>query len=328
MQCASSVHDMTHENSGQTTVDVAVIGGGASGLAAAVALARSRRDVVVIDAGEPRNATADGAHNVLGNEGIPPQELLSRGRKEAESYGARILAGRATDASGNLDDFTIEVDDGAHRIRARRVVLATGLVDELPDVPGIAEAWGNTVLHCPFCHGWEVRDARIAILARDQNAVHQAMLFRQLSDRVTFIRHEEGALDDDGRRRLAALGVPVVAARVERIEVDGTRVRALRLAGGERQEVDAVVVAPRFHTRTELYEALGGQAEATAFGQQLPVDERGMTRIPGVWAAGNSSQPMAMVTGAMASGLMAGAAVHGDLAAADLERRLLATPTA
>ena len=328
MQCTRSVHDMTHENSDQNTVDVVVIGGGAGGLAAAVALARSRRDVVVVDAGEPRNATADGAHNVLGNEGIPPQELLARGRREAESYGARILAGRATDASGSLDDFEIEVDDGAQRIRARRVILATGLIDELPDVPGIAEAWGSTVLHCPFCHGWEVRDTRIAILARDPNAVHQAMLFRQLSDRVTFIRHEEDALDDDGQRRLTALEIPVVSARIERVEVDGTRVRALRLAGGERQEVDAVVVAPRFHARTDLYEALGGQAETTAFGQQIPVDERGMTSIPGVWAAGNSSQPMAMVTGAMASGLMAGAAVHGDLAAADLERRLVATATA
>lgn len=315
---------MTHENSDQNIVDVAVIGGGAAGLAAAVALARSRRDVVVIDAGEPRNATADGAHNVLGNEGIPPRELLTRGREEAESYGARILAGRVTNASGRLDDFDIEVDRGAQRIRARRVILATGLVDELPDVPGIADAWGSTVLHCPFCHGWEVRDTRIAILARDQNAVHQAMLFRQLSDRVTFIRHEEDALDDDGRQRLAALGVPVVAFRVESVEVDGTRVRALRLAGGERQEVDAVVVAPRFHARTDLYEALGGQTETTEFGQQIPVDERGMTSVPGVWAAGNSSHPMAMVAGAMAGGVMAGAAVHGGLAAADLEQRLLA----
>lgn len=133
--------------------DVVVIGGGPAGLAAAVALSRSRRNVVLVDAGKPRNAPADGAHNVLGHEGIPPQDLLARGRYEAEAYGVRIVSGVATGAYGVLDDFTIKVNSGAVQVRARRVILATGLVDALPTIPGVAEAWGHSVLHCPFCHG-------------------------------------------------------------------------------------------------------------------------------------------------------------------------------
>ena len=237
--------------------DVVVVGGGAAGLAAAVALGRSRRSVVVVDAGQPRNAPADGAHNVLGQEGVPPLELLARGRAEAEAYGVRVVSGRATGASGAVDDFTVEVDGGALHVRARRVVLATGLVDDLPAVPGVAEAWGHSVLHCPYCHGWEVRDRRIAVLGRTENALHQVLLFRQLSDDVTLFLHEAPEPTAEQEEQLAALEVPVVRPRVRRLVVDGTQVRAVELEDGRAFGVDAVVVAPRFLARTGLYEALG-----------------------------------------------------------------------
>lgn len=316
---ARSTHDTA-----STTADVAVVGGGSAGLAAAVALARSRRDVVVIDAGEPRNAPAEGAHNVLGQEGISPLELLARGRAEAEAYGVRIVSGRATDASGSIDDFTIEVDHGAHRVRARRVILATGLVDDLPPIPGVEQAWGRTVLHCPFCHGWEVRDQRIAILTRDEVAVHHAMMFRQLSDQVTLFLHDAADPTEEQWEQLAALNVSVVRPRVERLIVDGAHVQAVEIEGGRTFDTDAVVIAPRFNARTELYETLGGQPETTPFGQQLPADPRGVTAVPGLWAAGNAAQPMAMVAASAASGVMTGAAVHGDLGFADLNRAVQA----
>ena len=305
--------------------DVVVVGGGAAGLAAAVALGRSRRSVVVVDAGQPRNAPADGAHNVLGQEGIPPLELLARGRAEAEAYGVRIVTGLVTGACGVVDDFTIEVDGaevdgGALHVRARRVVLATGLVDELPAVPGVAAAWGSSVLHCPFCHGWEVREKRIAVLGRTENSMHQVVLFRQLSDDVTFFLHEAPEPTEEQWEQLAALGVRVVTPRVERLVVDGTQVRAVELEGGRAFEVDAVVVAPRFVARTELYEALGGERTTTPFGEQIAADPRGATAVPGVWVAGNAGDLMAMVVAAAASGVLAGAAVHGDLAVADLAR--------
>lgn len=300
--------------------EVVVVGGGSSGLAAAVALARSRRNVVVIDAGHPRNAPAEAAHNVLGNEGISPVELLARGRAEAEAYGVQIISGRATGASGTVDDFTIEVDGGAHRVHARRLILASGLVDGLPEIPGVAEAWGHSVLHCPFCHGWEVRDQRIAILTRDEIAVHHALLFSQLSAQVTLFLHEAPDPTEEQWEQLAALNVSVVRPRVERLVVDHTQVRAVEIEGGPAFEADAVVIAPRFHARTELYEALGGEPTNTPFGRQIGADQRGMTAIPGVWAAGNASEPMAMLMASTAAGVTTGAAVHGDLAFADLGR--------
>ena len=300
--------------------EVVVVGGGPAGLSAAVGLARSRRDVVLVDVGEPRNAPAHGAHNLLGQEGVQPFELLARGRDEALGYGVRIVSGTVTGASGAVDDFHLEVDRGARTVTARRVVLATGLVDQLPDVPGVAEGWGHSVLHCPFCHGWEVRDQRIAVLGTTEDAVHQVVLFRQLSDDVTLFLHDGFEPTEEQRERLVALGVRVVAARVERLVLDGSQVRAVEVEGGTLVETDAVVVTPRFTARTEIYEALGGEPAVTVSCQQVVAETDGATPVPGVWVAGDVSDVTAMVAVAAASGVMAGAAVHSDLADADLAR--------
>ncbi|HTN55926.1 MAG TPA: FAD-dependent oxidoreductase [Microbacterium sp.] len=300
--------------------EVAVVGGSYAGLAAAIILARSRRDVVVIDEGQPRNAPADGAHNVLGHEGIAPHELLGKARAEAESYGVRILAGRATGLSGTTDAFTVQTGDEGPRIRARRVILATGLVDDLPDIPGVREAWGKTVLHCPFCHGWEVRGRRIAVVSRDEVGLHQAALFAQLSDHVTVFLHEAAEPTVEQSAMLAASGVPLVRGRIEKLVVEGTDVHAVQLESGESFEIDAAVVAPRFHARAELYESIGGTVAQTPFGTQIPADPRGETAVPGVWVAGNAGQPMAMVISSSASGVTTGSALHGDLLMADLDR--------
>jgi thioredoxin reductase (NADPH) len=313
-------NDRTDAAAEELEAEVIVLGGGPAGLAAAVALARSRRSVIVVDAGEPRNAPAAGAHNVLGHEGIAPRELLAQGRAEAEGYGVRIIPGRATGISGAVDDFTVEVDDGAALVRSRRVILATGLVDDLPDVPGIREGWGHTVLHCPFCHGWEVRNQQIAILTRDEVAIHQAMLFRQLSDRVTVFLHEAPEPTEEQRDQLAALGVEAVSGRIQRLVLEGFQVRAVELEDGSTFAADAAVIAPYFEARTALYEQLGGTIETTPFGRQIPADPRGMTAIPGIWAAGNANQLMAMVVGSAAAGVTTGAAVHGDLCFADLQQ--------
>ena len=157
--------------------DVVVVGGGAAGLSGALALGRSLRSVLVIDAGEPRNAPADHAHNYLGREGINPRELLEVGRAEVASYGVEVLADRVVGLSGEVDDFLVTTA-GGRRVRGRRVLVTGGVVDELPDVPGLAERWGVDVLHCPYCHGWEVRDRAIAVLATTPMASHQALLFR------------------------------------------------------------------------------------------------------------------------------------------------------
>lgn len=309
-----------HSSPHSPDVDVVVIGGGPAGLAASVALARSRRTVAVIDAGESRNAPAEGAHNVLGQEGLSPLELLRRGRAEAESYGVRLLPGEVTRISGTIDEFAVEIGAGAHRIRARRIILATGLIDDLPDIPGVSDGWGHSVLHCPFCHGWEVRDQRIAILARDEVAIHQAMLFNQLSEHVTVFLHDAVEPGREALDQLAALDVPLIRGRIDRLVMEGTQARAVQLENGQTFATDAAVVVPRFNARTELYEALGGAAEATPFGRQIPADPRGMTPVPGIWTAGNAGNPMAMVVASAAAGVSAGAGVHGDLCFADLDR--------
>ncbi|MEU4744476.1 NAD(P)/FAD-dependent oxidoreductase, partial [Actinosynnema sp. NPDC023658] len=168
--------------------DVVVVGGGAAGLNGALMLARSRRSVVVVDAGAPRNAPADGVHGLLARDGMPPAELLERGRAEVRSYGGHVVTGEVETVTREGDRFVVALADG-RTVRARRVLVTTGLVDELPDVPGLRERWGRDVVHCPYCHGYEVRDQAIGVLASGPMSMHQALLFRQLSADVTFFSH-------------------------------------------------------------------------------------------------------------------------------------------
>ncbi|GAB2938118.1 NAD(P)/FAD-dependent oxidoreductase [Rhodococcus aerolatus] len=307
----------------QQQVDVVVVGGGPAGLAAAVALARSRRSVVVVDAGRPRNAPADGAHNLLGQEGVPPLELLARGRDELASYGGQVLTAEVDGVERTGDGFTVSA--AGQVLLARRLVVTTGLVDELPDVPGVAARWGRDVLHCPFCHGWEVRRRAVGVLATGPAAVHQAQLFRALTPDVTLFTHTGPALADADAETLLALGVRVVDGEVVELEVTGDALTGVRLADGTVVAREALVVAPRFVARSALLESLGLEVEDVLAGEhvmarRVPADPRGATAVPGVWVAGNVTDPMAQVVVAAGQGLMAGAAVHGDLVAEDGRR--------
>ncbi|MEE2059554.1 NAD(P)/FAD-dependent oxidoreductase [Rhodococcus artemisiae] len=297
--------------------DVAVIGGGAAGLSAATALARSRRSVLVVDAGEPRNGPAEGAHNVLGQDGVPPLDLLAAGRKEAIGYGAEVRADTAVAARREGDAFEVDLEEGG-TVRVRRLVLASGLVDELPDLPGVKEMWGRKVLHCPYCHGWEVRDQRVGVIGVSPMSVHQALLFRQLTADVTLFTHTMPELDADAAEQLAARQIRVVDARVEGIRDEGEKGVTVVLDGTPEVEQDAVVVAPRFHARADLYVQLGGTVTDHPFGEFIDSDPMGKTEIPGVWAAGNASDLSAMVMVASGAGVMAGAAVNADLIAEDV----------
>jgi thioredoxin reductase (NADPH) len=300
------------------THDVAVVGGGPAGLSASIALARSRRRVVLVDAGEPRNAPASGAHNVLGQEGVAPLELLARGRAEADAYGVERRRGRVDAVARDEGGFVLTLDDGA-TLRVRRLVLATGLVDELPAVPGVAELWGQRVLHCPYCHGWKVRDQRVGVLATSPMTMHQVLLFRQLTERLTLFLHTVDDLPDEAWEQLAALDVEVVTGVVDRLRSDAGELRAVVLEGGREVPVDALVVAPRFVARTDLYEQLGGAVTQHPMGgTYVETDPTGRTAVPGVWMAGNSRDLSAMVSASSADGVRAGAAVNADLVLADV----------
>ncbi|GAB88928.1 NAD(P)/FAD-dependent oxidoreductase [Gordonia rhizosphera] len=306
-----------------TDYDVVIVGGGPAGLSAAVALGRSLRSVLVVDAGRPRNAPAAGAHNVLGHEGIPPAELLARGRDEARGYGVEIRAGEVADATRDGDGFTFRLADG-DTVTARRLLLAAGLVDELPDVPGVADLWGSSVLHCPYCHGWEVRGQRIGVLGTGAMSVHQTLMFARLSDDITLFTHTMTP-EPEQVEQLSALGVRIVEERVERLGIVGDTLRSVVLADGRAVERDALLVAPRFVVRSELFTRLGGElADHPMGGQHIPTGPMGATDLPGVWAAGNVADLSATVAVSMGAGVSAGAAINADLIAADVRTAIAA----
>jgi len=303
--------------------DVAVIGGGAAGLSAATALGRSRRTVIVLDDGKPRNAPAAGVHNFLSREGIPPGELLAAGRREVEAYGGLIVSAEATAARRDGDGFAVTTGDGS-QVRARRLVVTTGLVDELPDVPGVRELWGSDVVHCPYCHGWEHAGQAIGVLGSGPMAVHQALLFRQLTSDLVLFRHTAPPLTADESEQLAALGVRVITGPVERLETDGGRLSGVRMGDGRFVSRSTVVVGPRMVARSGVLAGLGLEAVphalGAAFGESIESDPTGQTSVPGVWVAGNVTDIQAHVIAAAAQGVMAGAAVNADLVSEDAQR--------
>ncbi len=306
--------------------DVAIVGGGAAGLAAALQLTRSRRSVVVVDAGEPRNGPAEHMHSYLGHEGLPPREFLALARDEVLGYGAELRADVVSGVERSADDggFRVALASG-QVLDSRRVLFATGLVDELPELPGLADQWGRGVLHCPYCHGWEVRDQRIVVLATSRFSAHQALLFRQLSELVTVVVQDAEALGADDRLRLDARGVRIEHRRARAIESDPDgALRGVRLEDDDLLDADAVVVAPRFVARAAPLRPLG-IAPAPApmgTGEQIVTDARGATEVAGVYAAGNVADVSHQVLQAAAEGSRVGAAINADLVDEDTARAL------
>jgi thioredoxin reductase len=303
------------------TYDVVVIGGGAAGLSGAMALGRSKRSVLVIDAREPRNAPAAHAHNYLGREGVSPLELLATGRAEVRQYGVDVVTDRVVGLSGEADSFLVTTE-GGRRYGARRVLVTGGVVDELPEVPGLAERWGADVLHCPYCHGWEVRDQAIAVLATTPMAGHQAMLFRQLSDDVIVVVHDGVDLPDEEVEKLGAIGVRFAHGTPQEVVTDGDALVGLRLADGTVLERDAIVVATKPHVHADYLGPLG--IEPTPFemagavlGSVIAVEPTGATAVPGVFAAGNATDISMTLMASAAHGNRVGAWINAELANAD-----------
>ena len=305
--------------------DVVVVGGGAAGLSGALMLGRSRRSVLVVDAGEPRNAPASGVHGFLTRDGTDPAALLQVGREEVRGYDARVLEGRVVSAESFDRGFTVTLKDG-RRVDARRLLITTGLVDELPDVPGIRERWGRDVLHCPYCHGWEVRDQPIGVLSSGPMAVHQALLFRQLTADLTLFLHTSPEPTDKEAEQLAARGITVVEGEVASLEVDDDRLTGVRLQNGEVIPRSAVVVGPRFAARAGMLAGLGLETTThpSGMGEHIEADAMGLTAVPGVWVAGNVTDPTAQVLASASAGVMAGAAINTDLMAEDTREAVAA----
>ncbi|MFC9103994.1 NAD(P)/FAD-dependent oxidoreductase [Streptomyces rochei] len=299
--------------------DVVVVGGGAAGLSAALVLGRSRLRTLVVDAGEPRNAPSDHMQGFLTRDGMAPAEFLALGREEIARYGVELVRDRAVDVARE-EDFTVSLA-GGRSVRARRLVVTTGLKDELPEVPGVAERFGRDVLHCPFCHGWEVRDERFGVLAASPMSVHQALMVSGWSDDVVLFLHRvaEEELSDEDLRRLAAAGVKVVPGEVAGLRVEEDRLTGVRLADGTAHDRSVVFVAPKAVPQTGLMERLGAELQETPFGAYPVVDATGRTSVPGLWTAGNALGFAEQVIHAASGGYRAASAIVGDLIMSDLD---------
>ena len=301
--------------------DVAVIGGSAAGLAAALQLGRQRRSVIVVDSGEPRNAPAPRMHSFLGRDGTDPAELLAVGRAEVRSYGGEVLSGRAEGVRREGGRFVVQLATG-DSVVARRIIVATGLVDELPDVEELAVHWGGAVIHCPFCHGYEVRDQRLVQLVTHPMGLHVVPMLRQLTDSLTVLVADGVGVDDAEVDTLTAAGVEVrVATTATRVLADADgRLTGIELADGSRVDADAVLVGPRFHPRLEPFAGLGlcSAPHPTGMGEVVEVDATGATAVDGVFAAGSITDPSQQVLPAAAHGSRVGGAVAVGLAQEDM----------
>lgn len=301
-------------------LDVVVIGGGAAGLSAALVLTRSRRRVAVVDAGRPRNAPAAHMQGFLGSDGLPGRELLAAGREEVAGYGGRLISGtvagitvRATSAAASRRHFDVALEDG-RSLRTRRVLVTTGLRDDIPDIPGVRERWGRDLLHCPYCHGYEVRDRPVGVLGGTPEAIAHAHLVRQWSDDVVFFANGT-ALTAEQREQLAARAIGVVDSPVARLVVEDDHLTGVELESGRTVPRAAVFVRPRFVPNDGLLAALGCTTHDNGW---IATDTTGRTSVPGVWAAGNAVNPRAQVITAAGEGSAAAIAVNNDLVDEDI----------
>ena len=309
--------------------DVAVVGGSAAGLAAALQLGRQRRSVMVVDAGEPRNAPVAHMHGFLSRDGAPPSDLTGAGREEVRSYGGEVLSDRVSAVSRTDDGhFRVQLGSG-HAIIARRVLAATGLLDVLPDIDGLAKHWGHDVIHCPFCHGFEVRDRRVVQIVSHPSGLHSAALWRALTSRLTVLVDHDAAVEESELDTLRASGVEVRYGRARRLVTDPSgAIGAVELADGACIDADAVAVGPRFRVRADPFTPLGLRpvAHPSGLGEVVATDPTGATGIPGLYAAGNLTDPSQQVLSAAADGSWVGAMISFSLADEDL--RAAARPSA
>jgi thioredoxin reductase len=303
--------------------DVAIIGGGPAGLSAALVLGRARRRVIVIDAGTPRNAPAAHMQGFLSRDGTPPADLLHTARAEVCRYGVEIVDDRVVDATTG---FALRLATG-RTVMARRVLLATGAVDELPDVLGARERWGRDFLHCPYCHGWEVRDQPIGVLSTGPGSVEHAHLLRQWTDDVILFTHTHThAVTAEERATLDARSIAVVDGVVERLVVTEDRLRAIQLADGRTVPRDALFIRPALRAHADgPAAALGCELLA---GGLVRTDADGRTSAPGVWAAGNAANPRAQVITAAGEGSAVAIAINTELVQNDVDTTMQRVATA
>lgn len=297
--------------------DAVIVGGGPAGLNAALVLGRARRRVLVLDSGSGRNAPADGAHNVLSRDGIDPEQLRKAARADLEKYpsvGLRHVA--AVGIVGAAGAFVVELADGT-REETPRVLLATGMVDVLPGIEGLRPLWGRSVLHCPYCHGWEARDRALAVLVTGpMDVLMAARLALGFSDDVVACTAGEDILDEDQRRLLSQVKVPIREERISRLDADADTLRRIVFADGTALDRDALFLHPPLRQRSDLARGLGCQILDD---DAVEVNDLQQTTIAGVFAAGDMARRPQMPTVGAQVGI---AAAEGIAAAVMIDQEL------
>jgi thioredoxin reductase len=302
--------------------DAVVVGAGTAGLSAALVLGRSRRRVLVLDGGRPRNAPAEAAHGFFTQDGTSPGKLLEIGRRQLESYpSVEYRPESAREVSGSDGAFRV-VLEGGKTVSARKLVLATGVSDELPDRPGFRELWGHGVYHCPYCHGWEVRDRPLAVLADGDEVAERAVLIRNWSRDLVALT-DGSPLDDRARAKLDALDIPVYEGRIARLEGNDASVGISRVVfeDGSLIEREGLFYGPTQRQRSPIAEALGceisGMGPATEVVKTHPMTRE--TSVAGVYAAGDAGSPMQSIALASAAGATAAAVLNHALCEEDAQ---------
>jgi thioredoxin reductase len=306
---------MTYMDSEQERTDVVIVGGGPAGLSAALSLGRALRRVIVVDAGKPRNMTAAHMHGVLGHDGLSPLRLLELGRKEVARFGVRLIHGEVTAA--RTDGAAIEVDTADGTIRTRRLLVATGLDDELPSIPGLRQQWGRGVVVCPYCDGWEHRHDVIGVVATSPHSVEQAQLLRQWSDRVVYFANVVGQPAADEMEALERRGIRFDSGPVTGLRIDDDRVTGVEV-DGRVVHVGVVFTGPTPRPRDALLRSLGASTTDGPFGSWVDIDEDGRTSVPGVWAVGNVVNVRSNVSVSLGLGSLVAGALNADLVADDI----------
>ncbi|NKF22023.1 NAD(P)/FAD-dependent oxidoreductase [Solimonas marina] len=288
--------------------DALIIGGSFAGLSAAMYIARARRHVCVVDSGEPRNRYAAHSHGFFAQDGSTPAAMLDTARRQVAAYPTVSLRrGRALEATRTTDGFAVTLDDGV-TLKAARLVLAFGLRDELPAIPGLAERWGHSVIHCPYCHGYEFSGRRLGVLNVAPHSIHHALLVTEWGP-VTFFLNGGPMPDDETLAALKQRKVTIETTAVHALHGAGQTLQAVELGDGRRLSIDALYVGPKTHANSDIAERLGCEIDDGV----IRTDAQMATTVPGVFAAGDITRKAHSVTWASADGVTAGCAVHRSL---------------
>lgn len=284
--------------------DVIIIGGSFAGLTAAMQLGRARRKVTVLDTGRNRNRYAENAHNIFGHDGTPPAELLAAARRQLAHYPTvELVSTGAVSISGEPDDFAVTTTSG-DTISGRRLILSYGIIDEFPDIAGFVECWGKTVIHCPFCHGYEVAGRPWGLLYSSPMSLHGPALYANWTDDISLILDGHEIIDEE-RHKLEKRGVRVYDGKLAAIAHEGGRISGVTLADGTAIELAALYAHPRNRPSADLHTQLGLDIKDTPTGTMIAVGDMQATSRPGIYAAGDLAMAMHSITFSVNSGSLA-----------------------